>query len=108
VGGRSLNDEDDDPEFSGEYAESPARLTRHRIPATRVEGGTMAWDRGKRNRRDERESDEGLGKVTANAVAVVVVEKRRIARRAQEEEMTLAISHFQCLRIRVFACARRT
>ena len=45
MGGRSLNDDDDDEaEFSGEYAESPARLTRHRIPATRVEGGTMAWD----------------------------------------------------------------
>ena len=105
MGGRSLNDDDDDEaEFSGEYAESPARLTRHRIPATRVEGGTMAWERGKRNRRVETESDEGLGNVTANAavvvVVVVVVEKRRIVRRAQEEETALAIS--QCLRIRVF------
>lgn len=69
MGGRSLND--DDPEFSGEYAESPARFTRHRIPATRVEGATMAWDRGKRKRRDERV--EGLSNVAVVVVVVVVL-----------------------------------
>jgi len=61
-----------------------------------VEGGTMAWERGKRKRREGSESDEGLGNA---AVKVVVVENRRMVNREQDKEMALAISHLQ---IRVF------
>lgn len=50
----------------------------------------MAWDKGKRNRREESESDEGLGNVTVKGV--VVVEKRRIVMRGKEQkEMALAM-----------------
>lgn len=63
-------------------------LTRQRIPATRVEGGTMAWERGKRKRREGSESDEGLG----NVAVKVLVERRRMVNRAQDEEMALAIT----------------
>jgi len=58
----------------------------------------MAWERGKRKRREGSESVEGLG----NAAVKVLVERRRMVKRAQDEEMALAITHLQCFRIRVF------
>lgn len=78
MGGRSLKL---DPEFKGEYAEFPDRLTRHLIAVKRVaeKRDGAARDKAGRDRR-QRKADGRRGGV----VRVAVVEKRRLGRREKE------------------------